>query len=179
MRVSGEEERVFQTEETATVKASRRKVEKEMYMECKNKQAKPQVWSLGDKERRGASRAREVVRTSREDSDTSSRGLLAVWSIWGALARFQKCFWIYNREIWVRRQCKWEAQESNSLGGFPGRRKGPEHWDLENGPAGTSKTLLGGGGQDWDLPLLMEEVGGRETLPPHGEVSSCGPHPRA
>ena len=140
MRVSGEEERVFQTEETATVKASRRKVEKEMYMECKNKQAKPQVWSLGDKERRGASRAGEVVRTSREDSDTSSRGLLAVWSIWGALARFQKCFWSYNREIWVRRQCKWEAQESNSLGGFPGRRKGPEHWDLENGPAGTSKT---------------------------------------
>ena len=82
-------------------------------------------------------------------------------------------------ERWVRRQCKWEAQGSNSLGGFPGRRKGPEHWDLENGPAGTSKTLLGGGGQDWDLPLLMEEVRGRETLPPHGEVSSCGPHPRA
>ena len=78
MRVSGEEERVFQTEETATVKALRRTVEREMYMECKNKQAKPQVWSLGDKERRGASRAGEVVRTSREDSDTSSRGLKGI-----------------------------------------------------------------------------------------------------
>ena len=54
MRVSGEEERVFQTEETATVKDSRRTVEKEMYMECKNKQAKPQVWSLGATQRMGA-----------------------------------------------------------------------------------------------------------------------------
>lgn len=145
---------------------------REMYMEFRNEQAKPQVWSLG------ASQAREVGRTSREDSDASSRGLLVVWSIWGALVHFQKCSWIYNQERWVRRQCKWEAQESNSLGGFPGRRKRPEHWDLANGPAGISK-ILAGGGQGRDLPLLMEEGGGRETLPPHSEVSSCGPHPRA
>lgn len=31
-------------------------MEREMYLECKNKQAKPQVCSLGDKGRRGASR---------------------------------------------------------------------------------------------------------------------------
>lgn len=78
-------------------------MEREMYMGCKNKQAKPQVWSLGD---RDVERAGEVERTSREDCDASSRGLLVVWSIWGALGHFQKCFWIHNRETWVRRQCK-------------------------------------------------------------------------
>lgn len=147
-------------------------MEREMYMECRDEQDKPQVWSLGD-ERCGASQAREVGRTSREDSDASSRGLLVVWSIWGALVHFQKCSWIYNQEKWVRRQCKWEAQENNSLGGFPGRRKRQEHWDLANGPAGTSKTL-GGGGQGRDLPLLMEEGGGRDTLLPTARYPAMG-----
>lgn len=40
-----------------------------------------------------------------------------------------------------RRQSQWEAQESNSPGGFPRRRKDLGHWDLVTGQAGTLRAL--------------------------------------
>lgn len=96
--------------------------------------------------------------------DARPRGLLVTWSV---------------QEGSVRRQSQWEAQESNSLGGFPRRRKDLGHWDLVTGQAGTLRTLgrtqnqgqgqgsSGNDGKGWQV-----------AFPPNEEASICGPHPK-
>lgn len=49
---------------------------------------------------------------------------VSAWGVGGVLAGFQKHFQIYNQEGSVRKQHQWEAQESNSLRGLLGGRKG-------------------------------------------------------
>ena len=70
-------------------------MEGEVYLECRNKQTSKTIGlQLGRQRDVGRARLGTWLRSSREDSDARARGLLVIWSMWGALESFQKCFQI-------------------------------------------------------------------------------------
>lgn len=93
-----------------------------MYMGCKNKQAKPQVWSLGDKERR--KRAGEVERTSRGGLRRQLKGIAGCLEYLGEPWGIFRSASDHNWERWVRRAMQVGSSGKQLTGRFSGKKEG-------------------------------------------------------
>lgn len=113
--------------------------EREMYLKCKTKNQTHIGLEIG--QRAVARRGWGVwPKPSSKTCDPRPRGYLECAGNTGGCSEVSRQSDLYQ-EGSMRRQSQWEARESNSLGGFPRRRKDLGHWDLVTGQAGTWRTL--------------------------------------